>query len=60
MSGFVSYMTRKAAEACVRDMDGHEWNGSVLRVGWSKAVPIAAKPAYGSSCPSLACSILIL
>lgn len=49
MSGFVSYMTRKSAEECVRDMDGFNWGGSVLRVGWSKAVPIAPRPAYGGS-----------
>lgn len=48
MSGFVSYMTRKSAEECVREMDGFSWGGCVLRVGWSKAVPIAAKPAYGA------------
>ncbi|KAG8963703.1 hypothetical protein FRC03_002675 [Tulasnella sp. 419] len=47
MSGFVSYMARSSAEACVREMDGYTWNGSVLRVGWSRAVPIAAKPMYG-------------
>ncbi|KAG8687090.1 hypothetical protein FRC09_013708 [Ceratobasidium sp. 395] len=48
MSGFVSYMTRADAEACVRELDGFDWGGSVLRVGWSKAVPIAARPMYGS------------
>ncbi|CAE6431177.1 unnamed protein product [Rhizoctonia solani] len=47
MSGFVSYMTRADAEACVRELDGFDWGGSVLRVGWSKAVPIAARPMYG-------------
>ena len=46
LSGFVSFMKRKDAESAVRDFDGYDWNGSVLRVGWSKAVPIAAKPAY--------------
>ncbi|KAG8690549.1 hypothetical protein FRC11_010801, partial [Ceratobasidium sp. 423] len=46
MSGFVSYMTRADAEACVRELDGFDWGGSVLRVGWSKAVPIAARPMY--------------
>ncbi|KAG8907953.1 hypothetical protein FRB99_001461 [Tulasnella sp. 403] len=51
MSGFVSYMTRKSAEECVREMDGFNWGGSVLRVGWSKAVPIAARPAYGIDDP---------
>ncbi|KAG8995635.1 hypothetical protein FRB94_008917 [Tulasnella sp. JGI-2019a] len=46
MSGFVSYMNRKSAEECVREMDGFNWGGCALRVGWSKAVPIAARPAY--------------
>jgi U2-associated protein SR140 len=46
LSGFVSFMKRRDAETAVRDLDGYEWNGSVLRVGWSKAVPVAAKPAY--------------
>ncbi|CEL60805.1 U2 snRNP-associated SURP motif-containing protein OS=Pongo abelii GN=U2SURP PE=2 SV=1 [Rhizoctonia solani AG-1 IB] len=46
MSGFVSYMTRSDAEACVRELDGFDWGGSVLRVGWSKAVPIAARAMY--------------
>ena len=46
LTGFVSFMKRKDAESAVRDMDGFDWGGSVLRVGWSKAVPVAAKPAY--------------
>ncbi|QRW21578.1 RNA recognition motif protein [Rhizoctonia solani] len=49
MSGFVSYMTRADAEACVRELDGFDWGGSVLRVGWSKAVPIAARAMYGGA-----------
>lgn len=53
LSGFVSYMKRRDAETAVRDMDGYEWQGHVLRVGWSKAVPIAAKPTYGMFVPSL-------
>ena len=48
LNGFVSYMTRRDAEDALREYDGYEWGGSVLRVGWSKAVPIAAKPIYGS------------
>ncbi len=47
LNGFVQYMKRKDAEACVREMDGFEWGGSILRVGWSKAVPLASKPIYG-------------
>lgn len=48
LSGFVSFMKRKDAEAALRELDGFDWGGSVLRVGWSKAVPIAAKPLYGT------------
>ncbi|KAI0066134.1 hypothetical protein BV25DRAFT_1905759 [Artomyces pyxidatus] len=46
LSGFVSFMKRKDAEAALRELDGFDWGGSVLRVGWSKAVPVAAKPMY--------------
>lgn len=49
LSGFVSFMRRKDAENALREFDGFDWGGSILRVGWSKAVPIAAKPLYGSS-----------
>ena len=47
LNGFVSFMTRRDAEEALRQFDGYDWGGSVLRVGWSKAVPIAAKPLYG-------------
>ena len=46
LSGFVSFMKRRDAETAVQKIDGYDWGGSVLRVGWSKAVPIAAKAAY--------------
>ncbi|KAF9263347.1 hypothetical protein L218DRAFT_344780 [Marasmius fiardii PR-910] len=49
LSGFVSFMTRKDAEEALREYDGFDWGGCVLRVGWSKAVPIAAKPMFTSS-----------
>lgn len=48
LNGFVSFMTRRDAEDALREFDGYDWGGSVLRVGWSKAVPIATKPLYGS------------
>ncbi|KAG8213728.1 Metallo-dependent phosphatase-like protein [Butyriboletus roseoflavus] len=51
LSGFVSFMKRKDAEAALRELDGFDWGGSVLRVGWSKAVPMAAKALYGASPP---------
>ncbi|KAK0195388.1 hypothetical protein F5146DRAFT_1100904 [Armillaria mellea] len=47
LSGFVSFMKRKDAEEALRELDGFDWGGSILRVGWSKAVPVAAKPMYG-------------
>jgi hypothetical protein len=49
LSGFVQFMKRKDAENCVREMDGFDWGGSVLRVGWSKAVPLAPRALYGES-----------
>ncbi|KAF9469903.1 hypothetical protein BDZ94DRAFT_1206868 [Collybia nuda] len=49
LSGFVSFMKRKDAENALREFDGYDWGGSILRVGWSKAVPIAAKPLYVSN-----------
>lgn len=49
LSGFVSFMKREDAEEALHQFDGFDWGGSVLRVGWSKAVPIAAKAMYGES-----------
>ncbi|PPQ62946.1 hypothetical protein CVT24_006186 [Panaeolus cyanescens] len=46
LNGFVSYMTRRHAEEALREFDGCEWGGTILRVGWSKAVPLAPKPMY--------------
>ncbi|KDQ48943.1 hypothetical protein JAAARDRAFT_165843, partial [Jaapia argillacea MUCL 33604] len=42
LSGFVSFMKRKGAEEALREFDGFDWGGSILRVGWSKAVPVAS------------------
>jgi U2-associated protein SR140 len=53
LSGFVSFMKRRDAEAALKEYDGFDWGGSILRVGWSKAVPIAAKPMYGQWIPSV-------
>ena len=46
LNGFVSFMNRPDAEEALREFDGFDWGGSVLRVGWSKAVPVAAKALY--------------
>ena len=59
LSGFVSFMRRKDAEAALKEFDGFDWGGCILRVGWSKAVPIAAKPMYGQYCLSIRVPVLI-
>ncbi|KAI5830736.1 hypothetical protein K523DRAFT_415638 [Schizophyllum commune Tattone D] len=51
LSGFVAFMKRKDAEDALRQFDGYDWGGSTLRVGWSKAVPVAARPLYVSTLP---------
>lgn len=48
LSGFVSFLKRRDAEKALNALDGFDWGGSVLRVGWSKAVPVAPKAAYGT------------
>ena len=53
LSGFVSYMKRRDAEEALRELDGFDWGGSVLRVGWSKAVPVGAKAMYSKTPPYL-------
>ena len=46
LSGFVSFMKRRDAEEALRELDGFDWGGSVLRVGWSKAVPVGTRAMY--------------
>ena len=41
-------MKRKDAERAVRELDGIDWGGSVLRVGWSKPVQIPLRAIYGT------------
>ncbi|KZS98449.1 hypothetical protein SISNIDRAFT_448686 [Sistotremastrum niveocremeum HHB9708] len=49
LSGFVSFMKRRDAETAVRLLDGFEWGGNILRVGWSKAVPVGPRAQYGQN-----------
>ena len=49
LSGFVSFKRRKDAEVALRELDGANWAGSVLRVGWSKAVPTNGEVLYGNT-----------
>ena len=53
LGGFVAYLRREDAEKAVKEMDGAEWGDSVLRCGWGKAVPIAARALYGMSSTTL-------
>ncbi|EJU04323.1 hypothetical protein DACRYDRAFT_105385 [Dacryopinax primogenitus] len=46
LSGFVCFMKRRDAEVAVSDLDGAEWNGSTLRVGWSKAVSVPSRAMF--------------
>ncbi|GAA5909241.1 RRM and SURP domain-containing protein [Sporobolomyces salmoneus] len=46
LGGFVAFLRRGDAEKAVKDMDGAEWGDSILRCGWGKAVPIAARALY--------------
>ncbi|KIM31116.1 hypothetical protein M408DRAFT_253799 [Serendipita vermifera MAFF 305830] len=47
LSGFVSFKRRKDAEVALRELDGASWGGSILRVGWSKAVATSGRVLYG-------------
>ncbi|CAI2181846.1 4461_t:CDS:10 [Funneliformis geosporum] len=44
--GFVSFMDRECAAQALKNMDGKELLGYIMRVGWGKAVPIPPKPIY--------------
>lgn len=49
LTGFVSYMERKDAERAVKELDGSEWMGNSIRVGWSKPVAKPLKALFGES-----------
>jgi U2-associated protein SR140 len=40
-------MKRKDAEVAVKDFDGFDWGGCILRVGWGKSVRLPLRPIYG-------------
>lgn len=47
LGGFVAMMDRKGAEKAIKNIDGSEWMGSILRLGWGKPIPIPLRPAFG-------------
>lgn len=49
LSGFVAYMKRPHAERAVQELDGLNWGGSVLRVMFSKPMPVPTRAIYGQS-----------
>jgi len=53
LSGFVAYMRRRDAEIAVKELDGLDWGGCILRVGWSKMVRIPPRALYGESWNSI-------
>lgn len=49
LNGFISFMNRSDAEKCLEAVDGEEWSGSILRLGWGKAMPLPPRPSYGEA-----------
>lgn len=47
LTGFVAFMRRDDAERALREFDGLDWGGSVLKVSWSKAIKLPGRPLYG-------------
>lgn len=47
LNGFISFMKRRDAEKALDKCDNSEWGGSILRMGWGKAMPLPPRPAYG-------------
>lgn len=47
LTGFVCFMNRVDADRAIKEYDGYEWDRSMLRVSWSKAVPIPRRAIYG-------------
>ncbi|KAK4054380.1 hypothetical protein OIO90_003613 [Microbotryomycetes sp. JL221] len=46
LGGFVAFLRRPDAEKAMQELEGAEWGGNVLRLGWGKAVPLPARPIY--------------
>ncbi|KAK0556481.1 hypothetical protein OC846_001178 [Tilletia horrida] len=46
LTGFVCYMRREDSELAIRESDGMNWAGSLIKTGWGKAMPIPARAQY--------------
>ena len=49
LTGFVAYMKRSHAEKAVRELDRLNWGGNVIRVAFSKTMPVPTRAIYGQS-----------
>lgn len=45
-SGFVAYMSRLDAERALKALNGNDFRGYDMKLGWGKAVPIPQNPVY--------------
>lgn len=45
-SGFVAYMSRVDAERALKALNGNDFRGYDMKLGWGKAVPIPQNPVY--------------
>ncbi|TIA81489.1 hypothetical protein E3P98_02031 [Wallemia ichthyophaga] len=48
-AGFISFMTRHDAETALKQLDGSDWQGHMLKVDWGKRVRIPSRPLYEST-----------
>lgn len=56
-TGFVLFMKRKDAEKAIQELEGVTWSGTVLKLGWSRPMPLPARAAYGAFQSIRLCSI---
>lgn len=49
LGGFVAYLRRPDAVRAMKEIDGVEWCGNVLRTSWGKSVPVPLRAIYGKS-----------
>lgn len=47
LNGFIAFMVRSDAEKALEALDGQEWGGSILRLGWGKGMPLPPRASYG-------------
>ena len=50
-------MRRADAQKAVDELDNMDWGGSIIKVGWSKPVPVPTRAIYGKPNSSLALGV---